>query len=164
MPKFVRRLNSMKVLIVYDTVSPLKVTAKVAETIGEVLKEKGIEVNAFFVKEVDRATVKNFDCMIAGSPTMYFKASGGIIQFLNSFSDKEFSGKRGAAFDTQLQSRMSGNGAEGIEKKIKKLGFDVIAPPLVVYVEGKMNAMLLKAGELEKAKSWAQEVAKALSK
>ena len=154
----------MKVLIVYDTVSPLKMTAKVAETIGEVLKEKGIEVDSFFVKDVDRATVKNFDCLIAGSPTTYFRASGGIMQFLNSFSDKEFSGKRGAAFDTQWQSRMSGNGAEGIEKKIRKLGFEVIAPPLVVYVEGKMNAPQLKTGEVEKTKNWAQEVAEALSK
>jgi flavodoxin len=154
----------MKVLIVYDTASPLKMTAKVAETIGGVLKEKGIEVDSFFVKDVDRATVKNFDCLIAGGPTMYFRASGGMMQFLNSFSDKEFSGKRGAAFGTQLQSRMSGNGAEGIEKKLKKLGFEVIAPPLVAYVEGKMNAMQLKAGELEKTKNWAQEVAKALSK
>jgi len=154
----------MKVLIVYDTVSPLKVTSKVAETIGEVLKEKGIEVHSFFVKDVDRASVKSFDCLIAGSPTTYFRASRGIMQFLNSFSDKEFSGKRGAAFDTQLQSRMSGNGAEGIEKKMKKLGFEVIASPLVAYVEGKMNAMQLKTGELEKTENWAQEVAKALSK
>jgi flavorubredoxin len=154
----------MKVLIVYDTVSPLKVTAKVAETIGEALKEKGIEVNSFFVKDVDRATVKSFDCLIVGSPTMYFRASSGIMQFLNSFSAREFSGKLGAAFDTQMQSRMSGNGAEAIEKKIKKLGFDVIAPPLVAYVEGKMSAMQLKGGELEKAKGWAQEVAQTLSK
>ena len=153
----------MKVLIVYDTFSPLKVTAKIAETIGGILKEKGIEVDSFFVKDVDRATVKNFDCLIAGGPTMYFRASRGIMQFLNGFSDKEFSGKRGAAFDTQLQARMSGNGAEGIEKKLKKLGFEVIAPPLVAYVEGKMNAMQLKAGELEKTKNWAEEVAKAVS-
>ena len=154
----------MKVLIVYDTVSPLKVTSKVAETIGEVLKEKGIEVHSFFVKEVDRTTVKDFDCLIVGSPTMYFRASSGIMQFLNSFSDKEFSGKRGATFDTQLKSRMSGNAAEGIEKKIKKLGFEVITSPLMVYVEGKMNEMQPKEGELEKAKNWAQEIAKALSK
>ncbi|MGD0978288.1 MAG: flavodoxin domain-containing protein [Candidatus Bathyarchaeia archaeon] len=154
----------MKALIVYDTASPLKMTAKVAETIGGVLKEKGIEVDSFFVKDVDRATVKSFDCLIAGSPTMYFRASREMRRFLNSFSDKEFSGKRGAAFDTQLQSRMSGNGAKGIEKKLKKLGFEVIAPPLLAYVEGKMNAIQLKEGELEKTKNWAQEVAKALSR
>ena len=154
----------MKVLIVYDTVSPLKITAKVAETIGEVLKEKGIEVDSFFVNDVDLTTVKNYDCLIAGSPTMYFRTSPGIRRFLKSFSNKEFSGKRGAAFDTQMQSRMSGNAAKRIEKKINKLGFETISPPLVAYVGGKMNEMQLKAGELEKTKSWAQEVAKTLSK
>jgi hypothetical protein len=32
----------VKVLVVYDTVSPAKLTMKVAETIGATLKEKGI--------------------------------------------------------------------------------------------------------------------------
>ena len=154
----------MKVLIVYDTVSPLKVTAKVAETIGEALKEKGIEVDSFYVKDVDGATVKNYDCLIAGSPTMVFKASSGIMQFLNGFSDGEFSGKLAASFDTQMQTRFSGNAAEGIRKKLEKMGYRMVAPLLVAYVAGKMNSMQLKEGELEKAKNWAQEVAKALSK
>jgi hypothetical protein len=86
------------------------------------------------------------------------------MRFLDGLPSKEFSGKLGAAFDTQLQSRISGNAAEGIEKKLKKLGFAIITAPLVVYVEGKMNAMQLKEGELEKAKSWAQTVAEALPK
>lgn len=150
--------------MVYDTVSPLKTTAKVAEAIGGVLKEKGIDLESSFVKDVDKTSVKNYDCLIAGSPTMYLRASSGIMQFLNSFSDNEFSGKRAVAFDTQMQSRISGNAAKGIESKLKKLGFEIITPPLVAYVEGKMNAMQLKQGELEKAKNWAEEVAKALSK
>ncbi|MGA3192459.1 MAG: flavodoxin domain-containing protein [Candidatus Bathyarchaeia archaeon] len=151
-------------MIVYDAVSPMKLTAKIAETIHEVLKEKGIEVDSFYVKDVDRATVKNYECLIAGAPTMAFRASSGIMQFLNSFSDMEFSGKMGAAFDTQLQSRFSGNAAEGIRKKLEKLGLKMIAPPLLAYVAGKTNSMQLKEGELEKAKNWAEEVAKTLSK
>jgi flavodoxin len=154
----------MKVLIVYDTVSPMKLTEKVAETILEVLKEKGIEVDSFHIKDVDPATVKNYDCLIAGAPTMAFRASSGMMQFLNGFSDGEFSGKIGAAFDTQLQSRFSGNAAKAIGKKLEKLGFRMAAPPLVAYVGGKANSMQLKEGELEKAKSWAEEVAKTLSK
>jgi flavodoxin len=142
----------------------MKLTAKVAETIIEVLKEKGIEVDSFYVKDVDRATVKNYDCLVVGAPTMAFRASSGIMQFLNSFSDMEFSGKLGATFDTQLQSRFSGNAAEGIRKKLEKLGYRMIAPPLLAYVAGKTNSMQLKEGELEKAKNWAEEAAKALSK
>ena len=42
----------MKVLIVYDTVSPMKLTAKVAETIGKVLKDKGILVDLFYNKVI----------------------------------------------------------------------------------------------------------------
>ena len=154
----------MKVLIVYDTVSPTKTTAKVAETIADVLKEKGIEVESSLIKDVGKANVKNCDCLLAGSPTMYWRASSGMKRFLNSFSDKEFSGKLAAAFDTQMQSRMSGNAAQRIEKKLKKMGFQIITPPLATYVEGKMNEMQLQEGEQEKTKSWALEVVKALSK
>jgi flavodoxin len=152
----------MKVLVVYDTVSPRKLTMKVAETIGDVLKDRGIEVDSFFVKNVGLATVKSYDCLIAGSPTMYFRATSGIKQFLNSFQDKEFSGKLAAAFDTQLKGRFYGNAAKGIEKKLKKLGFEIVSPPLIAYVEGKTNQMHLKEGELEKAKKYAEDLANKL--
>jgi hypothetical protein len=59
---------------------------------------------------------------------------------------------------------MSGNAAEGIEKKLKKLGFQIAMPPLITYVEGKMNQMQLKQGESEKTRNWAQEATKTLSK
>lgn len=152
----------MKVLIVYDTVSPMKITEKVAQTIGEALTDKGIEVESFFVKDVDQATVKNYDCLMVGAPTMYFRATSGIMQFLNSLSEKDFSGQLAAAFDTQMQSRLSGSAVKGIEGKLKKLGFKIVAPPLIAYVEGKPNQMQLKDGELEKTKNWTQKVAKAV--
>ncbi len=154
----------MKVLIVYDTVSPMKLTAKVAETIGEYLKEKGIEVDTSYIKDVDHAAVKNYDCLIVGAPTMYFKASSGIMQFLNSLSNEDFSGKLAAAFDTQIQTWLSGNATKGIENKLKKLGFKIAAPPLIAYVAGKINQMQLKDGELEKTKNWAQEIAEVFLK
>jgi hypothetical protein len=64
----------------------------------------------------------------------------------------------------QGQYRLSGNGAKAVDGKLRKLGFKMVAEPLVTYVEGKMNAMQMKEGELEKAKSWAQTLAEALSK
>ena len=156
----------MKVLIVYDTVSPMKLTAKVAETIGGVLKEKGIEVDSFFVVDVDKAVVKNYDCLLAGAPTMRFRVSTRMRQFLDGLSGKDFSGKLAAAFDTQVQSRFSASAAKGIEGKLKGLGFKLITAPLIVYVEGKLiqNEWHLKEGELEKAENWAQTVAEVLSK
>lgn len=55
----------MKVLVVYDSVSPMKLTAKVSEAIGAV-KEKGVEVDSFFVKDVDVAKVRDYGCVIVG--------------------------------------------------------------------------------------------------
>lgn len=152
----------MKILIVYDTTTVNRNTEKVAKAISEVLKEKGFDNDCLYVKDVDPATVKNFDCVLAGSPTQMFRATEPIVQFLDRFAKDEFSGKTAAAFDTQLQSRMSGNAAEGIEKKLKKLGFKIVMQPLVTYVEGKMPEMNLKQGELEKAKKYAEDLAKNL--
>ena len=152
----------MKVLIVYDTVSPMKVTEKVAETIGGVLKEKGIEVDSLYIKDVNVTLVKNYDCLIAGAPTMAFRTSSRMRQFLEDLPSEDFSGKLAAAFDTQIQSRFSGSATKGIEGKLKDLGFKLITAPLIAYVEGKKNEWHLKEGELEKAKKWAQTVAEAL--
>jgi flavodoxin len=145
----------MEVLIVYDTVSPAKVTRFVAETIGGVLKEKEMEVDSFFVNDVDKAVVKNYDCLLAGAPTMQFRATSGIMQFLDSLPSNEFSGKLAAAFGTQLQLRISGSAVKGIEGRLKSLGFRLITAPLIAYVEGesKQNEWHLKEGELEKAEN-----------
>ncbi|MCJ7614295.1 flavodoxin family protein [Candidatus Bathyarchaeota archaeon] len=156
----------MKVLIVYDSVSPAKLTAMVAETIGGVLKKRGIEVDSFYVSNVDKAAVQNYDCLLAGAPTMRFRATKNIMQFLDGLPSAGPSGKMAAAFDTQIKSRFSGNAAKGIEGKLESLGFKLVTAPLIVYVDGKLtqNEWHLKEGEIEKAKKWAQEVADALSK
>ena len=156
------RFGRLKVLVVYDSVSPMKLTAKVAETIGKVLKDIEIQVDSFYVKDVDKAIVKNYDGLVTGSPTMYFRATKEIKQFLNSFQDKEFSGKLATAFDTQLQTWYSGNAAKTIEKKLKKLGFEIVLPPLIAYVDGKTKQMYLKKGELEKAKRYGKNLANRL--
>ena len=127
--------------------------------LSEVLKAKGSEVDCLYVNDVDSASVKNYDCVLAGCPTQAFRATKPMMDFLEGFAKDEFSGKSAAAFDTQLQTRFSGNAAEGIQKKLEKLGFKIVMSPLVTYVEGKMNEMNLKQGELEKAKKYAEDLA-----
>ena len=152
----------MKILVAYDSVSVNRNTEKVAKAMSDVLKEKGFDVDCLHVKDVDPTSVKNYDCVLAGSPTQAWRATEPITQFLDKFAKDEFSGKLAAAFDTQLQSRMSGNATKGIEKKLEKLGFKIVMPSLVSYVEGKMNEIHLKEGELEKAKKYTEDLAKAL--
>jgi flavodoxin len=148
---------------VYGTSSVIRNTEKVAKAISEVLKEKGFDVDCLYVKDLDPAGVKNYDCVLAGSPTQWHKATGPIMQFLGRFGKNEFSGKLAAAFDTQLQMRLSGNAAKGIEKKLEKLGCKIVMPSLVTYVQSKKNVegkneMQLKEGELEKAKKYAEDL------
>jgi len=157
----------MRVLVVYDTGTPARNTEKIARAISDVLREKGFEVDSLYVKDADPASVKNYDLVLAGSPTQWHKAPGPIMQFLERFTKDEFSGKLAAAFDTQLQIPLSGNAGKGIEKKLEKIGFKIVKSSLVTYVQSKKNAegkneVHLKDGELDKAKNWAEEVAKAL--
>ena len=156
----------MKVLVVYDTVSPMKLTMKVAEAIGEALKGEGMEVESFSVENVNRVTVNRYDCLVVGAPKMYFRATKGIMEFLDSFQDKEFSGKFAATFDTEVKSGVGaiGNATKTMENKLRKLGFEIVSPPLKAYVEGKINQMQLKDGEIEKTKNWAKEAAQVLLK
>ena len=146
----------------YDTTSVNRNTEKVAKTISEVLKEKGFDVDCLYVNDVDHASVKNYDYVLAGSPTQAFRATRPIMKFLDGFSENEFSGKFGAAFDTQVQWRFSGNAAKGIEKALRKLGFRIVMPPLVTYVAGKIEVVQLKSGELEKTRKYAEDLAKSL--
>jgi len=154
----------LRILVVYDTNSVIRNTEKVAKAMSEVLKEKGFDVDCLYVKDVDSASVENYDCILAGSPTQWHKATGPIMQFLGMFAKAEFSGKLAAAFDTQIRVPLSGNAAKGIEKKLKKLGFKIVLPSLVTYVESKKNVegkseVHLKEGELEKAKKYAEDMA-----
>lgn len=90
------------------------------------------------------------------------KATKAITQFLDGFAKNEFSGKLGAAFDTQLKAMISGNAAKEIEKKLEQLGFKIVMPPLVTYVEGKVESIQLRAGEIEKTKKYVEDLAKVL--
>lgn len=156
----------MKIIVVYDSVSPSKVTASVAETILAVLKQKGLEVDSFSIEDASKVDVKDYDCLLAGAPTMQFRISNKMRQFLDDLSNKDFSGKLAAAFGTQVQSRISASAAKSIDGKLKNLGFKMVASPLIVYVEGKLreNKWNLKAGEQEKIEKWSQEIAETLLK
>ena len=153
----------MKILVVYHTASTQRNTEKIAQAIGEVLKTKGFQVDCLYVDDVDPANVKNYDSIIAGSPTHAFRATPSITQFLDKLGRDQLTGKPAAAFDTQLQTWWSGNAANGIQKKLENLGYKIIMPPLVAYVEGKTEDVHLKDGEIEKAKKYAEDLASKLS-
>ncbi len=154
----------MKILIVYDSVSPSKNTEKIAHVISETLKEKGFDTTIALVGTVDKGSLRNYDCLLVGSPTMGWSATKPIKELLESFKPNEFTGKLGAAFDTRIESRLSGSASKGIEDRLKKLGFKIIAKPFFAYVEGSgsKNDYSLKEGQIEKAKTYAENLTKSI--
>ena len=154
----------MKILVIYDSVSATKMTEKVAKAIAGAMRDQGAEVDCRLYKDVSPANVKSYDCLIVGSPTMAWKPTKEIMQFLGNLTKESSMGKASAAFDTQIQARISGNATKALEGKLKELGFKLVSPPLISYVEGKTDQYQMKEGELEKAKAWAADLAKALTK
>jgi flavodoxin len=154
----------LKVLIVYDSVSPNQNTKKIADTLSMVLEEKGIKVDSFRASYVDKDIVKNYDCLLVGSPTMAWSATAPAKEFLEGLKTSRFDGKFAAAFDTRIKSFISGQAAKGIQESLEKLGFRIIVPPLAAYVEGSRNRndYTLKEGELEKARKFAEDIAEDL--
>ena len=152
----------MKVLIAYDSVSPNKNTEKVAETIRDVLKTKGIDARGSFVKNVVPSSVSGYDCLIVGSPTQAWRATALTRDLLNNLAPQSAFGKQGAAFDTRMKTRLAGGAKEGIENKLKQLGYKILLPGLAAYVEDGKPQFILMEGELEKTRQFAEQIAEAL--
>lgn len=71
-------------------------------------------------------------------------------------------GRHAAAFDTRLDKPklLTGTAAHGIARRLRRHGFDVIATESFL-VEGSEGP--LEAGELERARAWAVELARSLT-
>jgi hypothetical protein len=94
---------------------------------------------------------------------MAWSATAPVKEFVEGSKNGRFDGRFAAAFDTCIKSFKSGQAADGLQKSLEKLGFRTIVPPLAVYVEGSRsrNDYTLK-GELEKARKFAEDLAKNL--
>jgi len=148
----------MRFVIVYDSVSKVRMTEKVAVLIQDGLKEKGIEAEALQVSHSAGIKIEDFDCLIIGSPTMAWRPTKDTVKFLEGLKGKNLTGKYAASFDTQMKSFMSGNANKAMESRLKELGFKVVGVPLQAYVKGGRDHYQLLDGESEKAKDWAKGV------
>lgn len=154
----------MRVLMVYDTVSDAKVTGQVANTVAAAMRETAMRVEAFMVEDAGEASVKDFDCLVVGAPTMAWRPSKRMKDYLTGLVGNDFTGKKAAAFDTQMRSSISGNATKHMEKSLTAMGFTIISPALIAYVESKDHAYRLMNGEIEKARNWGKELARILTK
>ena len=153
----------MKGIIIYDTTH--ENTKKVAETIAETIKESGIEIDLFYVKDVKKLNGKDYDFLVLGSPTKFGTMSFTFKRFLGKVNGEEWMNKPFAAFDTENpenieQSRLKNKEWSAAEKIAEKLGdkkMIQLLPVLKTLVIGQKGPLV--EGELDPARDYAGELA-----
>jgi menaquinone-dependent protoporphyrinogen IX oxidase len=148
----------MKGIVVYDT--SYGNTKKIAETIAETLKESGIEVDLFDVKNVKKLSAKDYSFLVLGSPTRFGTMSFAIRGFLGKVTKEEWMNKPFTAFDTENPENIEKkewSAAEKISEKLKDKKMNQLLPVLKALVLGQKGP--LKEGEIERTKDYASELA-----
>ena len=148
----------MKGIVIFDT--SYGNTKAIAETISETLKESGIEVDAFYVKDIKKLSAKNYNFLVIGSPTKFGTMSFAVKGFLGKVKSKEWMNKPFAAFDTENPENIEGkegSAAEKIAEKLREKQMNQLLPVLKAVVLGWKGP--LQEGEIERAKEYARKLA-----
>lgn len=164
----------MAALVVFESMfgNTKMVADAVAEGLARHLRVEQVEVGAapmVFGGEVE--------LLVVGGPTHAFglsrpgtrqsaaqQADGGLVsagiglrEWLGTLQ-KGSSTVAVATFDTRISKpRLPGSAAAAAEKRLRRLGFPVIAPSTSFYVEGTAGPLL--RGEAERARRWGEELA-----
>jgi len=124
------------------------------------LKESGIEVDLFYVKDAKKLSAKDYDFLVLGSPTKIGSMSFAVRGFIGRLKGEEWVNKPFTAFDTELLDVIEKKGASAAEKiaetlKDKKL--NQIMPVLKTAVLGMRGP--LKENEIERTKEYTRDLA-----
>jgi menaquinone-dependent protoporphyrinogen IX oxidase len=148
----------MRGMVVYDT--SYGNTKKIAETIAETLRESGIEVDLFDVKNVKKLSAKDYSFLVLGSPTRFGTMSFAIRGFLRKVKKEEWMNKPFTAFDTENPENVEKkewSAAEKISEKLKDKKMNQLLPVMKALVLGQKGP--LKEGEIDRTKDYARELA-----
>jgi flavodoxin len=102
-------------------------TERVAKAIETGLTEAGMQTVCMNTQQVAPESLKQYDLICVGGPTEIFGATKPIKEFLRATAATDLEGKFGFAFDTKLDSRMSGSAAKYIEHALDDQGVHVVA-------------------------------------
>jgi len=153
----------MKGTVVYDT--SYGNTKKIAEAIAETLKESGVEVDLFDVKDVKKLSAKDYHFLVLGSPTRFGTMSFAIKGFLGKVKSEEWMNKPFAAFDTENPENIERariekkewSAAEKIAAKLREKKMNQLLPVLKAAVLGQKGPLV--EGEIERTKEYAKGLA-----
>jgi flavodoxin len=142
--------KGMSAAVVYST--RYGTTERVARAFEAGLKEAGMETACVDAQQVTPESLKRYDLICVGGPTEVFSATKPMKDFLRAVANTDLEGKFGFAFDTKLDSHMSGSAAKFIEHSLDDQGFHMVAHRESALVRtkkegGKIVGAVLKDGE-----------------
>ena len=138
----------MRTCVIFDT--RYGNTEKIAKSFETGLKEAGVQTVCVNAKDVAVDSLKQYDLICVGAPTEWLTASKPMKEFLGKLKSTDLSGKHGFAFDTKFDAPLSGSAAKFIEKELKNLGLQIIAPresAIVLGLKKEEGCARLKEGE-----------------
>jgi flavodoxin len=161
----------MRTLIVYD--SPFGNTAQIAQRVAAVLEPFG-PVSVADVQELAAPVAAEVDLLVVGGPTQWHRMSPAMRTWLEGVPRHGFAGAEAAAFDTRYHQAawLTGSAAGGIAHALRKKGAHMAVPPESFFMakdvppqgeKRRHELEHLEAGELERARAWAANLAQMLA-
>ena len=164
----------VKAVVVYESLWGN--TAAVARAVAEGI---GTGARALSTGEAGATALVDADLIVAGAPVLGFKlptdkmregvrANPGKAPAPPDLSHPSLRAwlaalpaghGRGAAFDTQVRGPFGSAGPE-IARALEKAGYSLVGKPVGFVVKGKFGP--LRDGELERARAWGGELARAI--
>jgi flavodoxin len=141
-------------------------TEIVARAFERGLKEAGMETFCARTGEFPPESLQNYNLVCLGGPTEVFTATKQVKDFLKAIGGVSMKGRFGFAFDTKLDSRMSGSAAKYIEHALDDRGLHMIAQRESAIVTsrkdgGKIVGADLREGEENRFEELGARIGKA---
>lgn len=166
----------MQALVVYE--SMFGSTRDVARAVGDGM----VPFMDVDLVEVGTATSRaDTDLLVVGAPTHAFGLSrpttrddaarqapheivstgDGVREWLERL-EPTAAGLAAAAFDTRVSSpRVPGSAARAVHRRMRRLGFDLVAPPESFWVDGTRGPLLPE--EVARARAWGAQLARVVT-
>lgn len=147
----------MKSLVIYD--SNYGNTQKVAEVIATEIGGKAVSISV-----VSPSELAELDVLVVGTPIIGWKPTVKIQEFLSKLQDNQLAGISATSFDTRVKLFIHGDAMGKVADTLKRAGANILVNPMPFYVAGPQAEPYLLDGELEKAKTWANEIKNKITK
>lgn len=123
-----------KSIVIYHT--KFGNTEKIAKALALGIEKQGSDVDCINVENVQIDKLSVYDLIAIGGPTHGFGMSAPIKTFIEKLEQLNLRNKSAFAFDTKTGSRFWGSAAKGIEKRLTKLGLNIVKPRTSAIVKG----------------------------